>query len=175
MPILSAVRIVGGRLKPWDAIVEAMLARTLPFEIRDMESSLFERIRVNVADLAGPASQPITRPDTPTALTIRMEMGFPFVDKMTKRDAGEVLNLGVRQYTRLLIGYRTSFDRNVPIADVVRIAGGHVTNTEIAARLGITYQAVRLKAAALGITRLSEAGYGRQLAERLLLQDGVDT
>lgn len=93
---------------------------------------------------------------------------------MTKRDAGEVLNLGVRQYTRLPIGYRTRFDCNVLIADVVRIAGGHVTNTEIAARLGITYQTVRLKAAALCLTRLREAGYGRQLAERLLLRDGVD-
>lgn len=67
---------MGGRLKPWDAVVEAMLNGTLPFEIRDVEGSLFERIRVNVADLAGPASLPITRPGTPTALSIRMETDF---------------------------------------------------------------------------------------------------
>lgn len=75
---------------------------------------------------------------------------------------------------RLLIDYRTSFDRGLSITDVIKIANEHITNTEMAARVGITYQAVSLKAAALGLTRLSEAGYERQLAKRLLLLDGID-
>ncbi|WP_294315094.1 hypothetical protein [uncultured Sphingomonas sp.] len=102
-------------------------------------------------------------------LTIRMETGLSFVDKISKRDAGEVLNLKVRQDTRLLIDYRESFDHDV----IKKCLRAH-TNTEIAARLGLTCQPVRLKAAALGSTRLSEAGYERQLARRLLLRDRVD-
>lgn len=74
---------------------------------------------------------------------------------MTKRDAGEVLDLEVMQDMRLLIDYRTSFDRGLSITDVIKIANEHITNNEMAARVGITYQAVSLKAAALGLTSVS--------------------
>ncbi len=169
VPILSAVRMIGGRLKPWDAIIEAMLSGALPFEVRDMKGSLFERIRVRRDDLRGPAALPITRPGTNTALTIMMQPGFAFSRHMTKRDAGEVLNLGVKQYTRHLRRYRTTSDRIVPIDDVVAMGAAHVTNTEIAERLGIAPQTVRHRADGLGVTRRSEAGYGRALAERIVV------
>lgn len=58
---------------------------------------------------------------------------------MTKRDAGEVLDLEVMQDMRLLIDYRTSFDRGLSITDVIKIANEHITNNEMAARVGITY------------------------------------
>lgn len=168
-PILSAVRMVGERLKPWDAIVDAMLSGNLPFELRDEPGPLFGRIRVRPDDLRGPAAQPITRPGTITALTIQMPPGFPFVDLMTKRDAGEVLNLKPAQCTPLLRGYRNSYYRCVPITDVLAIAAAHVTCTELAHRSGKPFQTVRAKAAALGITALSTAGFGRHKAERLIL------
>lgn len=169
VPILSIVRMVGGRLKPWDAIIEAMLSGALPFEVRGSKGALFERIRVRRDDIRGLAALPITRPGTATALTIQMQPDFPFADHLTKRDAGEVLNLSVKQYTRHLRGYRTSSERVVPVEDVLRMAKDHVTNTEIAEQLAIAHQKVRFKAAELGVTRLSEAGYRRTLAERLLV------
>lgn len=139
-----------------------------------MLGALVERIHVNKPGLAGPASLPITCLGARTAPTIRRGTGLPSGDKMTKLDADEVLNLEVRCKTRLLIDYRTSLDRDVSITDVIKIAGEHITNTELAPGVGITSQAVRLKAAAFGLTRLSEAGYERQLVKRLLLRNGVD-
>lgn len=169
-PVMHAMRAVGARLKPWDAVIEAMLSGTLPFEICEGEGPLFKRVRVSKDDLRGPAAQLITRAGAATALTKQMDIDFPFADRVTKRDAGEILNLETKQYTRLLSTYPTGPQRSVPVDELLKIAGDYIANTEIATRLGTSYQAVRGKASALGISRLCEAGYDRQLAERLLLR-----
>lgn len=169
VPILEAIRMIGGRLKPWDAVIEAMLSRTLPFEFREGDDALFARIRVRRDDLRGPASLPITRPGTNTALTIIMQPGFPFVPNLTKRDAGEILNLRTVQYTRHLKSYRTTSERIVPIDEILDMSAAHMTNSEIAEHLGIAPQTVRWMAQRMGIPRISETGYDRALAERDLV------
>jgi hypothetical protein len=84
-----------------------------------------------------------------------------FLAVMTKFDAAEVLNLAVKQATKVLSRYPTTTDPIVPIVDVEDLARRYVTNTEIAARLGTSPQGVRSVARKLGARRLSEAGYDR--------------
>lgn len=168
VPITSALRMVGGRLKPWDAIVTAMLSGDLPFEIAGRTQPLFGRIRVRKADLQIPAAELITRPGAETPLTHRMDPAFAFADRLTKRDAGEVLNLTPKQFTPLLSSYPSNPGRTVPIEDVLRIADQFISTTEIAERLDTTYKAVLGKVGELGILRRSEAGFERRLAERVM-------
>ena len=168
VPITSAVRTVGGRLKPWDAIVSAMLGGSLPFELAGGRGPLFNRMRVRKADLRIPAAELITRPSADTPLTHSVDPDFAFADQLTKRDAGEVLNLTPKQFTPLLRRYPSNSGRTVPIGDVLRIADQFISTTEIAERLDISYKAVLAKVGKLGIPRRSEAGFERRLVERLM-------
>lgn len=169
VPITSALRMVGGRLKPWDAIVTAMLSGDLPFEIAGGTQPLFGRIRVRKADLRIPAAELITRPGAETPLTHLIDPDFAFADRLTKRDAGEVLNLTPKQFTPLLASYPSNPGRTVPIEDVLRIADQFISTTEIAERLDVTYKAVLGKVEELGIPRRSKAGFERRLVERVML------
>jgi hypothetical protein len=173
VPLLSASRMVGARLKPWDAIVEALLSGELPFEHRAGREPLFARLSVRREDLRGPISKPITRDGASTTLSGRMATDFPLSDLLTRRDAGEVLNLGTSQYTRLFADVRGQSGRVLPVRDVLRLAVEHVASVELAERLGTTHQQVSRQAAARGLRPLSPAGFHREEAERAFRQLSV--
>lgn len=160
-PLQVAMQMVGGRLKPWDAVVEAMLRGQLPYVVVEGREPLFRRIMVAKRDLLPFAFLPIARSGAAAPLMGTIDAGFDFDNRMTKRDAAEVLNLATRERTRLLAPYSTTPDPVVPVEAVLDLAARFVTNVEIAGRLGVPYQRVRLAAADIGIRRSSEAGYER--------------
>lgn len=161
VPMLDAMHMVGGRLKPWDAVIEAMLDGDLPYSLTDGPTAVFERVRVDRECLRGHLATPITRNGAITPLTGRIDPHFPYLDLMSKVGAAEVLNLAVRQATRLLSAFPTTNQPIIPIEEVERIAYSHVTNIEIASSLGVPHQTVRSAARALGIRQSSDAGYER--------------
>ena len=176
VPILEAVRMVGGRLKPWAEIVQAMFATgDLAFRLMDEGDTLFDRVRVRRQDLrlsieAAFADGRVQGRPPPLAGD-----AFRFAEVMTKCDAGEVLNIRTKQFTPLLSSYPTSSSRVVPVTDVIGIAVAHISATEIAERLGIPYQRVRWRLGDLGLTPTSEAGYCRAAVERLVFaEDGQE-
>jgi len=155
------MRIVGGRLKPWDAVIEAMLSGDLAYAMEDGDTPIFQRVYVRRENLLPYVEVPISRGDAATPLQRRIDPNFPFIPTMTKRDAGEVLNLAVKQATALLSNYPTTSEPVVPIVEVEAMAKTYITNTEIAARLRIPRQTVRGVARRLGIKRSCEGGYER--------------
>ncbi|MBB3587130.1 hypothetical protein [Sphingomonas sp. BK481] len=157
----DAMHMVGGRLKPWDAVIEAMLCGDLPYSLQAGTTGVFERVRVDRNRLRAHLATPITRNGAITPLTCRIDPTFPYLNLMSKVGAAEVLNLAVRQATNLLSAFPTTNQPIVPIDEVERIARSHVTNVEIASLLGVPHQTVRGAARALGIRQSSDAGYDR--------------
>lgn len=167
-PITSAARMIGARLKPWDAIINAMLQGTLPFALIDGSQPLFDRIMVRKSDLRIPAAMPITRPGVDTPLTHLMNHHFVFTDGLTKQDAGEILNLQPKQVLPLLSDYSEKLGRTVPVLDIVSLANKYISTAEISARLDINYKLVLRKARELQIRRISNVGFERDTVERLM-------
>lgn len=157
----DAMHMVGGRLKPWDAVIEAMLCGDLPYSLQAGTTGVFERVRVDRNRLRAHLATPITRNGAITPLTCRIDPTFPYLNLMSKVGAAVVLNLAVRQATNLLSAFPTTNQPIVPIDEVERIARSHVTNVEIASLLGVPHQTVRGAARALGIRQSSDAGYDR--------------
>lgn len=133
VPIIEGMKMVGGRLKPWDAVIEAMIAGNLPYSLTRGPGAVFARIRVRRHELLPHLAAPITRDGAITSLTARMTGVLQNSRVMTKLDAAEVLNLAARQGTKVLKGYPTTPKPVVPIQDVLSLADRFVTNTEIAA------------------------------------------
>ncbi|WP_375270236.1 hypothetical protein, partial [Sphingomonas sp.] len=167
MILVDLMHMVGGRLKPWDTVVEAMLAGDLPYDVVDGCQPLFHRVRVRRVDLLSLIGPSLARDGAKTSSSSRAA-DFPFSTLMTKRDAAEVLNLSARQGTEVLRGYPTGNLPVVPIADVEVLARRFVTNIELAVRMGVPHQRVRMAARILGAKRTSEAGYERDLEAALV-------
>ena len=155
--IYHVMHAVGGRLKPWGGIIEAMLIGKLAYSIDDGDGPLFKRLRLGQGDPQFLHKVLTTVPRGGDGIG----WTFAAATTITKSDAAEVLNLAVRQATALLACYPTTAEPIVPIADVVAVAQKLVTNTEIAARLDVAPQSVRSAARKLGIEQVSEAGYDR--------------
>lgn len=168
IPIIDGMKMVGGRLKPWDAVIEAMIAEKLPFSLSDGPEAVFERVRVRRLDLIPHLAAPITRGDVMTSLTARMTLSRQNSSLMTKLDAAEVLNLGSNQGTKVLRAFPTTPKAVVPIDHVLSLAGKYVTNTEIAARLSTTTHVVRSVALGRRIRQACEAGYDRTRESELI-------
>ena len=168
MTIASAMHFVGGRLKPWDAVIEAMLAGELPYTLADGETPVFRRVQVRREDLLPYLQMPITRNGAITPLTPRIDPEFSFSPVMAKCDAAEVLNLELNPATLLLADYPTKSQPSVPIEDVVMLAQQFVTDVELGARLNILSQGISRIARKLDIVRHCEAGYRRSEEGRLI-------
>jgi hypothetical protein len=79
IPILSAMQMVGGRLKPWDSVIEAMLSGVLRYSLVDHPGPLFDRIRVRREDLRPHLDALISRAGANTASTQSIDPDFPFL------------------------------------------------------------------------------------------------
>lgn len=160
-PIHDLMHVVGARLKPWDAVIDAMLAGRLPYSVADGSEPLFQRINVMRDDILPLLQLQIARLPGSAPLAGSIDQSFAFIDAISKRDAAEVLNLAVRQSTELLKAYPTTPEPIIPLDHILRLSRQFVTSTEIAARLGVPHQTVRSGARTIGIGRLTEAGYER--------------
>jgi hypothetical protein len=131
-----AMRLVGGRLKPWGAVLDDLLDGTIPFGLRE-GCRLADRVLVPSSQLSAlEALHARTDPDL-----IRSPL-------MIQADALEVLN-APSDLAHLLDGLHTS-GRNPRVyllQDVERLARTIITIPEIAARLATdpatTYQELR--------------------------------
>ncbi|URW75061.1 hypothetical protein M9980_10890 [Sphingomonas donggukensis] len=153
IPMRHAMRSVGGRLKPWAAAIQAMLAGSLKFQMDDTEGPLMNRVAVppdyvnliiSLADIADDAAR-------------------PFATMMSKGDAADALNLMPRQYETVLQKWPSSngWERTVPVAAVENMLRIFASASEIAHRLSIPAAAVRRRMREQGVARLSDAGYDR--------------
>lgn len=118
------------------------------------------RIDITVTKLADPRRIEILIADDGMGLDADRYAAFCEVDTDFKKSKG------CKGVGRLF--WLDAFDR-IEVDSTYGLSGG------VAERRGIPYQAVRLKAAALGLTPPSEAGYARQPTERLLLSGALDS
>ena len=153
------MRGMGGRLKPWGPVIEAMVAGRLRFQLEAGTGPLSDRISLHPED-ADKAR---------TLVFARDEHEFPFAAYMSKSDASEALNLHFRNATVVLAEWETSFSpaRTVPVEFVERIASTVASPAEIAAVLGVHPVLVWRMMDAAGIRRVSPAGYPRESALRV--------
>ncbi len=166
--ILNLMQIVGGRLKPWDAVIEAMLDRRFRYVVDRGAEPLFQRVRARIEDILPYLKSPIVRDRADSPLMPHERGSFVFATMMTKRDASEVLNLAPREGTLVLKAYPTLSYPSIPLSDVLSLAKLFVTNVEIAAGLDVPYQLVRRAAADAGISRACDAGYDRTMTTKIV-------
>jgi hypothetical protein len=158
VPLRECLQAIAGR-KPWGPIIGGMLGGSINFHVAEQGDTLVEAITVDKATLLVVADcgfDPSRHP-------------FDFTTKMTKRDAGEALNLSPREYTALLRGHPTSSAPTVDVTKVEELARDFITTVELAARSARSVQEVMSLAADNGIARQSPAGYPRIAAEKKLL------
>lgn len=157
IPLRQAMRIIGGRLKPWAPAIRAMLEGCLTFHLSDIAAPLMNRVTVPrsavtiIADLEDVAE----------------DSARPFATMMSKADAADALNLTSRQYELVLGDWPSSngWERTVPVAAVEDMLRRLVSASEVAYRLGIAAAAVRWRMSDHDISRLSDAGYDRAAFE----------
>jgi hypothetical protein len=84
-PIMQAIRIIGGREKPWGEILQAMLHENLDYYvIPDSSRALMTRVSIRNRDVARIAGMHFDRSDFPR---------FAFDSEMPRRDAERLLNV----------------------------------------------------------------------------------
>lgn len=167
-PISEVMQFVGARLKPWDAIIEAMLAGQLDYAIVDGTRPLFKRIRVRRSDALPFLRMEIARNSSQSPLMAKIDPAFAFTDKISKRDAAEVLNLSVLQGTNFLRNYPRTAELSIPLANIIRDSQMYVSNAELAAKWDASCRMVRAAAESVGISQSGGAGYDRSNEAKLI-------
>lgn len=160
----SAVAVIGGRLKPWGPIVQALLDRAIPYSLNQTGERLTQRIEIGRSSLAALARIHFERQGYPD---------IPFAESMTRHDAGEALNLQPKEYTPLLKCYESgdhASERIVPVGEVERLAQELIGSAEVALRLGINPRSAFYQLQKLGGGAPECFLWIRASVERLLLR-----
>jgi len=168
LPLHSAMKAIGGRLKPWGPAFHALLDRSLPPE---------ERLEFVLASAAGPLSRRvlIAKADVERVSALIFDPDDPahermtYADTMSKIDAGEVLNLGFRQSIPLLSGIPTragTRDKLVPVAYVLELAKAHMSASEMGMRRGMSPHSAWREARINNVLTLGPGGLCRRDAEK---------
>ena len=164
----SAVAVIGGRLKPWAPIFQALLDGAMPYSLNETGERLTQRIEIGRSSLATLAQIHFERQRYPN---------IPFAESMTRHDAGEVLNLQPKEYTPLLKSYESgdhASDRIVPVAEIERLAQELIGSAEVALRLGISARSAFYRLQKLGIDTLHSFLWRRASIEELLFNETSD-
>lgn len=156
-----AVSSIGGRLKPWGPIFESLLQGSLPFILNAARPALTEQILVDHSSYRFLRSLRFNPSDYPHAR---------FSSTMSRKDAGEVLNLTPRVYTEVLqaIAPADCEDKSVSVSEVERISRVHISTREMALRLGTTSKAAIARAQCESVPLLGPAGWCRTTCETRL-------
>ncbi|MEJ7777024.1 MAG: hypothetical protein WKF52_06545 [Sphingomicrobium sp.] len=160
--LLEASKAIGGRQKPWGPIFLLLLEGAIPFAIRACKGPMTSRIVVNLGALKVFAGLSFDRNEAKYS-------DFPFDDHMTKRDAGDALNLSPKAYTPLLSEIARidrPQGRSVPVVAVEELAAAYVSFTELAARWRVNPQTIYRYAWREGLS-ISSAGLERSKAESI--------
>lgn len=167
LPLHSAMKAVGGRLKPWGPVFRALVDGTLPdserlpYVLATGKEALSRRILVP-ADAVPRIRSMYFDPRAPENRQI------VYADTMSKIDGGETLNLGFSQSIPLLSAIRTKTgtrEKLVPVAYVLDLAMKHISTSELAARRGVTKQRAYWDAVAKKVPDLGHGGFCRATAE----------
>ena len=154
VPLETAMRAVGGRLKPWAGTLRAMLDAALPFRLGVQGRGLVRRAVVersawivlrDVADVPEPSPR-------------------AFSEAMSKADAADALNLRPSAYATVLSQWPSShgWARTVPVDEVTALTRRVISPAEIAARLDVASRQVGTLMRRAGVARVSVAGYDRR-------------
>lgn len=162
-PLNIAMKIIGGRLKPWGAVFELLLRGDLPFELSHGRKGLVERIHIRRCDAGLLRSLGISAPASLAA-----------PEFLSKQDVAETLNLGPVQATELLSEYVTLRGTRtviVPTAVVKEYAQTYISAAELSWVLSVAQQTARSMARCAMVTHVRPAGYLRaEAVERLHLK-----
>lgn len=162
VPLKDAMKVIGGRRKPWGPIFKMLLEGELKYEVATGFSTLAPAIHIPVAEVVRLPSVHFDR-----------TRGRPLVfsDLMSKRDAGETLNLGPVQATELLADLVTptgSRTPAVPVDMVEQLARKYISTAELAWRLQVQNRRAYLMAKHAGVTHSYPGGFCRSEAEERL-------
>jgi hypothetical protein len=164
VPIMQAMRAVRGGLKPWGTVINGMLTGHLRYHLTpDPSLPLVRSVKVRTDDLLRIAA----------GGSLQGPKEVNFSTKLSKRDAGDTLNVAAREYTQLFSDLPTAM---VPVVDVVRIeeiARTFIAPLEVQALTGWSLHEVGVRARKAGLARSSPAGYSREHAEQVLGLDGA--
>ncbi|MDH7971297.1 hypothetical protein QH494_03815 [Sphingomonas sp. AR_OL41] len=165
-PLVDAMKAVGGRMKPWGPVLDAIRLNRIPVSLTDGNGPLSSRLLID------PGSIGLVTAATFVAPT---GWGRPAGALVTKVDAAETLNLCPKQSTKLLTRFPTvsgSHAKSVPVDQLLEIARRQISSVELAARRGISPAAAYFEARRDKVPWLGHAGFCRATAERTYLADG---
>jgi len=144
--LFKAARMIGGGLKPWGAIVKALLDVRIPFWLTDETGfkatppkDLSRKIVVCPIALSGFAALNEAPAQSHDALA---STDFPRADQVTQRDAAEILNLDCLQIRPVVDAGHLTFQHKLsaqycPLDSVVTYARQMMPAAEIGPRLGL--------------------------------------
>lgn len=129
----TAVRLIGGRCKPWGPLLAAMIGGEIPYWFVDRPGKFLNKVLVRLTDIGPFADTPFNEAVWPN---------FPFDTTVTQIDAAELLNIdalqiraaiddGTLEFTPAGVALRTSK------ATVLSLGLEVVSTSEAALRLGI--------------------------------------
>lgn len=156
-----ASRTIGGRLKPWGPIFDALISGSVAFSMMDGSDRLAHRVVVD-----GSALKRFEQLDFDVAI-------YPDTTrrKIIKRvEAGEILNLDppdVAKVAAELPAYGGD-QKKMSLEDVLELAKRHISSRELGCRLTMFRDQVRVAEKA-GVPWLGPAGWCRVQAEAKLL------
>lgn len=161
--LIYASRAIGGRLKPWGPIFDALLSGVIPFAVMDGPSRLVHRIIIDrsaLTHLEGLTFDTAAFPDA----TLR---------KIIKRlEAGEILNLDqkyIADVANQLPAYGGD-QKDLALQDVLNVARTHIGSRELGMRLNLPLSADKFAQKA-EIPKLGPAGWCRRQVEARLLSE----
>lgn len=163
----TAARRIGGRLKPWGAIVAALLDGTIPYWLAS-GPNYARRIWVRRADMALFDHVDFFETDHP---------GFSFSRYLVRRDADEILNFDPNQSRQLLKQELIKFHRcgnglRSDRADVLMLAHRVISPSELSERSGRSSLSVVGEMNRLKIPRIA-SGWDRQLVSKMEQFSGI--
>ena len=154
IPLIRAIRRIGGRYKPWGAVLSAMRSNGFDFWLAERKSSKPSRRNMPFLSRALVLPEAVADFDhvifDPSAF--KTPTGF-FSKKMTQLDACDVLNLHSKQISLMAASGRLKFEKESRgyvfcAKDVVDLAAEFVPVSELAVRTGVSpYQVGRFMAA----------------------------
>lgn len=166
LPLVDAMKAVGGRMKPWGPVLDAIRVLRIPARLVDGDGPLSSRLLVDPRALAVITAATFVAParwDRPTETLV------------TKVDATETLNICPKQATVLLARFPTvggSHVKSVPVDQLLDIARRQISSIELGARRGITPAKAYSEARRAKVPWLGQAGFCRTIAEQTYFATG---
>jgi hypothetical protein len=158
IPLSTAIKVIGGKPKPWGAIFGKLLDGSLPFRIEPGAKSPVRRIFISRKDLSIIEGLGAVR-NKPNRIAIS--------DLLSKADAGEILNVGPHEVTELFADVPTRQGERakcLPMADVISLGRRHITSAELGLRRNVSVQKAYRDALLSGVPYLGPAGFCRASA-----------